>query len=157
MTIGTFLPVPARLALAATIVVAATIAGISVFSRTQVGKPPPSIEGTYQTSFTKAELLASPFLVQGEDNDGNWGDWTLVFTNGRVLYSQRNAVFQSSSSGTYTVQGDAVTMAFDAGSNHGETFVLRWALDGNTLSFRRDESLGAGPTPFLVKPWTRTQ
>lgn len=115
-----------------------------------------AIDGTWTTSFTKADLVASPLLYDsGEINDGNWGDLSLTFDNGRVTSRQRNALASSSASGTYTVDGNVVTMAFDQGDNAGETFVLRWSIFKDTLTFKRDESLGAGPTPLLIKPWTR--
>jgi hypothetical protein len=38
----------------------------------------------------------------------------------------------------------------------GETFGFRWSLDGDTLSFTREDSM-VGLTPYLVKPWTRVQ
>ena len=48
--------------------------------------------------------------------------------------------------------GDAVTLHVD---QTGETFAFRWSIFKNTLTFKRDETLGAGPTPLLIKPWTR--
>lgn len=32
-----------------------------------------------------------------------------------------------------------------------------YAVSGDTLTFTRDDSIGIGPRPFLVKPWTRVQ
>lgn len=116
------------------------------------------IDGTYQTTFTKADLVASPLLIDAEEiNDENWGEWTLTFQSGRVAYTQRNDISSSESSGTFTVDGDTVKLAFDEGANADETFAFRWTLDGDTLTFTRDDSLGVGPTPYLVKPWTRVQ
>jgi hypothetical protein len=54
------------------------------------------------------------------------------------------------------VDGDAVSMKFLRGDNTGETFAFRWTLDGTALIFRRDASIGIGPTPFLVSTWTKT-
>jgi TRAP-type C4-dicarboxylate transport system substrate-binding protein len=118
---------------------------------------PTAIDGTWTTSFSKADLIASPFLGdQGEVNDENWGDWTFTFQNGRIAVKQSNNVSSSSSSGTFSVKGDAVTLAFDEGSNAGETFGYRWSIYKNTLTFKRDDKLGLpGPTPWLIKPWTR--
>jgi hypothetical protein len=152
-----------RLGFLAAAVVLAAVVGIGLYARSGVGGPPstpnPSltaqIDGIYQTSFSRADLVASPFITAGEINDGNWGDWTLTFLAGRVSYSQRNNVTNSGSSGTYTTDGDAVTMVFDTGANVGETFGFRWHLTANELTFTRDDTLGVGPTPLLVKPWTR--
>ncbi len=121
------------------------------------GDGSPSIDGTWVTTFTKADLAASPLLVdKTEINDGNWGDWTLTFLNGRVSYVQSNSVERSSSSGTFTSDGDAVVMVFDTGANVGETFGFRWSTSNDVLTFRRDETLGVGPTPFLVRSWSRS-
>ena len=90
-----------------------------------------------------------------EINDENWGDFTMTFANGRVSYTQKNSLADSGASGSFTVKDDTVTMAFDQGSNVGETFGMRWSIFKNTLTFRRDDSVGIGPTPFLVKAWTK--
>jgi hypothetical protein len=164
----------ARLGLVAAAVLAVVIVGIGLFGRSpEVGptiSPVPSstssqspgtvgrspIDGTYQASFTLADLSASPLLVDGSEiNDGNWGDWQLRFVNGRVSYTQENNARNSSSTGSFTVDGDAVTMAFGQGANAGETFAFRWQRTATELIFTRDDSLGPGPTPFLVKPWLR--
>jgi len=153
----------ARLGFVAAAIVLATVVGVGLFARSGVGgpppgpspSPPPQINGIYHTSFTRADLTASPFITRGEINDGNWGDWTLTFLAGRVSYTQRNSVTSSSSSGTFTINGDAITMVFDTGANVGETFRLRWHLTANELTFTRDDTLGVGPTPLLVKPWSR--
>jgi hypothetical protein len=131
----------------------ATPSPSSSLSQSRVGPSP--IDGTYQTTFSLADLTASPLLVEGEINDGNWGNWQLRFANGRVSYTQQNNVTNSSSTGSFTVDGDALTLAFDQGANAGETFAYRWQRTATQLLFTRDESLGLGPTPFLVKPWLR--
>ncbi|MEU0095162.1 hypothetical protein [Kribbella sp. NPDC006257] len=108
------------------------------------------LDGVYETSFTKAELAASPLLYDaGEINDDNWGDLTLTIKEGQVALSKRGG---GTDTGTCTVRGDTVLLTF---SGSGETFGFRWNLYRDTLTLRRDESLGPGPTPFLVKPWRR--
>jgi len=92
----------------------------------------------------------------GEINDENGGDFTMTFENGHVSYAQKNSAAKSGASGTVTVNGNAVTMAFDQGSNAGETFAFHWSVYKNTLTFWRDEKLGIGPTPWLVKTWTKS-
>ena len=117
---------------------------------------PTALDGIWKTSFTTDELAASPLLYDaGEANDGNSGDLTITFANGRVTSTQQNGLTHGSASGTFTVNGDVVTMSFDQGDNQGEVFALRWSIYKNTLTFRRDEAVGIGPTPFLVKAWTR--
>ena len=118
---------------------------------------PSPIDGIWATSYSKADLAAAPDLYDASEiNDGNWGDLTITYKDGRVNFDQGNSIGTSSASGTFTVIGDVVTMAFDHGENAGETFVFHWSLFKNTLTFKRDAALGVGPTPFLVKAWTKT-
>jgi hypothetical protein len=164
----------ARLGLVAAAVLAVVIVGIGLFGRSlDVGpstSPTPSpssslspngvgpspLDSTYQTSFSLADLTASPLLADGSEiNDSNWGNWQLRFANGRVSYTQQNNVGSSSSSGSFVIDGDAITMAFDQGITAGETFAFRWQRTATQLIFSRAETLGVGPTPFLVKPWLR--
>jgi TRAP-type transport system periplasmic protein len=114
-----------------------------------------ALDGTWTTSYTKADLAASPLVDVSEISDGNWGDLALTFAGGKVTFTQQNAIGDSATSGTFTVKNDVLTMTFDQGGNAGETFALRWSVYKNTLSFRRDETIGIGPTPFLVKAWTK--
>jgi len=163
-----------RLGLVAAAVLAVVIVGIGLFGKsldvgpTTSATPSPSsslspsgvgpspVDGTYQTTFSLADLTASPLLIDGgEINDGNWGDWQLRFANGRVSYTQQNDAGNSSSSGNFTIDGDAITMAFDQGITAGESFAFRWQRTATQLIFSRADTLGVGPTPFLVKPWLR--
>ena len=114
---------------------------------------PTPLDGTWKTSFTKADLVASPLLIDsGEINDENWGDMTMTFADGKFTGTQSNSFARSKSSGTFTIKGDAIYLAID---QTGERFAYRWSIYKNTLTFKRDETIGGGPTPSLVKPWTR--
>jgi TRAP-type C4-dicarboxylate transport system substrate-binding protein len=113
------------------------------------------IVGTYKTSITKEELAASPLLYDShEANDGNWGDFTITFDpDGKVTFTQANAIISSPTSGTYSATEDHITLAYTEGANIDETFGARWSLFRDTLTFERtDEEL---PTPYVVKAWTR--
>jgi TRAP-type C4-dicarboxylate transport system substrate-binding protein len=115
-----------------------------------------ALDGVYRTSFTREELAQSPLLTDpGEINDENWGDLTLTFDHGRVTFTQRNDVDSYSTSGTYTLNGKAITLNFTEGGNAGETFAVRWSLYRDVLTFERDPSLGVIPTPYILKPWHR--
>jgi len=116
----------------------------------QIG--PTALDGTWKMTDTRDELASSPFLDDiGSLNDENWGDFTLTFANGAFTATQTNPIESSSGSGTFTVDGDTVTMAGD----NGETFEYRWSIYKDTLTFKRDRTLPfAAPTPMLVKPWT---
>jgi TRAP-type C4-dicarboxylate transport system substrate-binding protein len=114
------------------------------------------LDGVYRTSFTREELANSPLLYDlGEINQENWGEFTLTFDHGRVTLTQRNDVAGSSTSGTYTTSGNAITLRFTVGDDAGKTFAARWSLYRDVLTFQRDPSLGGLPTPYLVKPWRR--
>jgi TRAP-type C4-dicarboxylate transport system substrate-binding protein len=111
------------------------------------------LDGTYRTSFTRAELASSPLLMDaGEVQDSNWGEFIMTLDRGRVTVDQRHDVASSSSSGTYTIDGTAITFRFTEGENAGETFVARWNLYRGVLTFDR---LGELPTWYLVRPWHR--
>jgi TRAP-type C4-dicarboxylate transport system substrate-binding protein len=111
------------------------------------------LDGVYRTSFTREELANSPLLYDvGEIGEENWGEFTLTFDRGRVTATQRNDVMSGSTSGTYTINGKAITLRFTEGANAGETFAARWSLYRDVLTFKR---LGELPTPYLVKPWRR--
>jgi len=117
------------------------------------------LDGVYRTSFTREELAASPLLVDpGEASDENWGRFTLTLQHGRVTFTaQQTDAATSRTSGTYTVNGDAIVLSFTAGGSAGETFAFRWSLYRDVLTFKRDASLGVAPTPWLVKPWRRVR
>jgi TRAP-type transport system periplasmic protein len=111
------------------------------------------LDGVYRTSFTRAELAKSRLLYgPGELNDQNWGDFTLTFDHGHVTFTQRNDLDSYSTSGTYTLDGKAITLNFTEGSNAGETFAAHWSLYRDVLTFTRAGEL---PTPYVLKPWHR--
>ena len=113
-----------------------------------------AIDGTWTTSFTKGELADSPLLTDPEElNDQNWGDFTFLFDAGAFSFNQSNKKAEYASSGTFTVEGDVVRLDLD----NGEKFAVRYSIHGAKLRFEPDESLGVAPTPYVLKPWTRTQ
>jgi hypothetical protein len=108
------------------------------------------LDGVYRTSFTRHELVTSPLLYDaGEINDQNWGDFTLTFDRGRVTYTQRNDLDHYSASGTYTLDGNAITLRF----TDGGIFAASWSLYRDVLTLKRTQA--ELPTPFVLKPWRR--
>jgi hypothetical protein len=89
-------------------------------------------------------LKGSPLLYDnGEVNDGNWGQCTLTFDQGRATFyetRQPNPNSTSSTPGTYRLDGATIT--WTQGTEH---FVMRWTLVGDQLTFTRDKSLGIAP------------
>jgi hypothetical protein len=98
-------------------------------------------------------LHSGPLLDSAELNDENWGDFTLTFDHGQMTSTQINPRKSSSGLATFKIDGDTIVM----NTTRGETFVMRWHLDVDKLTFVRDVSLGVGPTPFVIKPWIRKQ
>jgi TRAP-type transport system periplasmic protein len=115
------------------------------------------IDGVWTTSFTRDELAASPLLLDsGELNDQNWGDFRMELNQGKVRLTQHNDLDHYSTSGTFTVDGNDVTLRPTEGGNAGEVFTFRWSLFQDTLSFERHPSMPISPTPIILKPWTRS-
>ena len=109
------------------------------------------IDGVWTTTITLEELASSPLLYdQGEVNDENWGEFTLTFDRGRFVGTQ-DGDSTTPISGTFEVDDDTVRLILE----NAEIFVMRWSIEGDVLTFERDESLGIVPTPFVIKPWTR--
>ena len=112
-----------------------------------------ALDGVWTTSVTEDELASSPLLYEPDEvNDQNWGDLTFTFDKGHFTYTQENAKESYESAGTFTVDGDIVELNLD----NTEHFVMRWSIDGDTLTFERDDALGIAPTPFVLDPWTRS-
>lgn len=110
------------------------------------------IDGIWTTTVTFEELESSPLLYDRDEvNDENWGELTFTFELGQFTFAQENEGASYSSSGTFVVDGDVVELKLD----NSEEFAWRWSLEGDTLTFERDEALGISPTPYLINPWTR--
>jgi TRAP-type C4-dicarboxylate transport system substrate-binding protein len=111
------------------------------------------IDGTYEATFTKQQLIDSGVLLDaGEINDENWGELTLRLLDGRMQLTQRKVKNTSTLTGRYTVVGDVIRMFTD---QYKETFVFHWTLYRDTLKLQRDKQLGVGLSEFLVKSWRR--
>ena len=110
------------------------------------------IDGAWEAGWTREELVKSPLLMDpGEVNDENWGTLTMTFNAGAATETISNPKGEITGHFAYQVDGDAVTFQHD----NGERFVMRWAIKGDQLTLTRDESLGVGPTPYVIKPFTR--
>jgi len=60
-------------------------------------------------------------------------------------------VRHGSNAGTYAIQGDTLFVY----QENGEIFAMRWSIYKDTLTLRRDKTLGVGPTPLVLKPWAK--
>jgi hypothetical protein len=112
------------------------------------------LDGVWTTSVSEDELASSPLLYDHQEvNDQNWGDLAFTFDRGRFTFTQENARDSYQSAGTFTVDGDTVELNLD----NTEHFVMRWHIEGDTLTFERDDALGTAPTPLIINPWTRSR
>jgi TRAP-type C4-dicarboxylate transport system substrate-binding protein len=105
------------------------------------------LDGTWEVSYTREELLAAG-ADPSEDIPENYGHFTLKFHRGD--FEGTASVPSGSSSGTYYVDGNALTLYPTAGCCIGEVFTLTWSVYRDQLTFTGDI-----PTGLRVKPYTR--
>jgi TRAP-type C4-dicarboxylate transport system substrate-binding protein len=113
-----------------------------------IGQSSP-IDGTYHSTVTRAQLLSNPKIEPGEDNPGNYGQFTLTIRGGR--FEWRGSADGIPEGGTASVRGDRVTLrpTFPADQT-GQEFVYRWNRYRGVLSFTK---VTLGPTFLVVHPW----
>ena len=113
-----------------------------------IGQSSP-IDGTYHSTVTRAQLLSNPKIEPGEDNTGNYGQFTLTIRGGR--FEWRGSADGIPEGGTASVRGDRVTLrpTFPADQT-GQEFVYRWNRYRGVLSFTK---VTLGPTFLVVHPW----
>ena len=113
-----------------------------------IGQSSP-IDGTYHSTVTRAQLLSNPRIEPGEDNPGNYGQFTLTIRGGR--FEWRGSADGIPEGGTASVRGDRVTLrpTFPADQT-GQEFVYRWNRYRGVLSFTQ---VTPGPTFLVVHPW----
>jgi len=132
---------------AAALVAAVALGSVYLVFRpaSDVGSPLPTIEGTWETQFTRAEMLAVG-IVEGEDNPGNYGHFVLSFRGGRFTNVQLDGP-RDVTHGTYVVDGTSI----DIQTSLNETFAgVPFTVTETTLTF------GQGiPAGVRVKPWIR--
>jgi hypothetical protein len=104
------------------------------------------IEGIWEAKVSRAEYAAAGADAAELATAGNYGDMRLELRGG--AWTLR--VDENAGGGTYVVQGDKITLS----QSNGETFVFRWSIFRDALSFDR-VSGAASPTGFVVKPWRR--
>src|SRR5215472_8566212 len=126
------------------------------------------LEGTWQVTYTKQELLAAgadPTLIYLSEE--TWGHFTLTFSSGHwslrltggdpaVPPDYRLAY------GTYAVAGDTVIFHRRDHDYQGSGTEVWgpyiWSVYQGTLTFKRDGWTGGtqGPTGLVVKPWRKS-
>jgi len=106
---------------------------------------PASLEGTWETTFTRQEMLTAGIADAAEDDPSNYGHFKLAISAGLVLTVHLDGP-QDTSAGRYVARGGTFTSTTLA----GETFSLSYAVSSTTLTFA-----GNGPVTLRAKPWTR--
>lgn len=133
---------------AAALVVALFVGGAIVAFRltASIGPPAPTIEGTWETQSTRAEMLAAGIEDSGEDNPENWGHFVVTIQQGHFGSIQLSGPMSVGPSAVYAVHGSTVTVTYPDGVAFDWTF----AVTETTLTFGGD-----GPVYLRAKPWTR--
>ena len=129
------------------IVIAVAVGAAFLYFRpvAQVGPPQPTVEGTWEVSFSHAEMVAAGLVDADEDNAANFGHFYLTFRAGKTQAIQLNQPGDVST-GTYTVNGTTLSLA---PSSEPGRFEMPFAVSATSLTFSQ------GPVAYRVKPWTR--
>jgi hypothetical protein len=147
----TFLDPVARLAMVAVVLVLAVgggYLGLRALAPSTGGQPP-TVEGTWEVSFTRQELLAAGLTAPSEDDPSNYGHFILTLSGGRGGFVQEDGP-KASGGGAYTVDpfGQTLTLC----PVNGPPFTMPFSVTETTLTFGR-----GGLIWFRVKPWTRIE
>jgi hypothetical protein len=139
-----------RLATIATVAVVA-VAGAVYLLRLPVSQfggrtaGPASVEGTWDVSFTREEMLAAGITDSTEDNPANYGHFKLDLHGGQFQLIQLTDP-KATTAGDYAVSGSTLTFTFLS----REPFQMPYMVSDTTLTIGR-----GGPVTLHVKPWTR--
>ncbi len=115
------------------------------------------LDGSWEVTLTRAELMAGPGVSHDEDNPANYGHIVLEFNRGEFRMVGGDG---ETNIGTYVVTGDLINFYWTGIVNNqtpgeiaGEIWTLKWSIDRDSLTFV--EQTRTRPTTLLVKPWTR--
>ena len=98
-------------------------------------------------------MLAIAVGVAPPDAEAISGHHTLEFADGRFR-GKGDTGSGTSAHGTYTVDGDVLTLVFESGAavQIGRPYRLRWSVYRDSLAFA---PISAGLEGFLAAPYTR--
>jgi hypothetical protein len=132
---------------AAALVAAVAVGGAYLAFRpaSNVGPATPTIEGAWETNFTRAEMLAAGIADSLEDNTENWGHFVIGIREGRFVSVQLSGPMVTGPSAGYAVAGNKFTATFS-----DDVFTWTFTVTDTTLTFG-----GNGPVFLRAKPWTR--
>lgn len=124
-----------------------------------IAQPGGQLEGKWQVTYSEEQLNAAG-ADPSEDLPVNWGHQTLTLDRGRWSnVGPPVGPNHGPASGTYVVHGDEITFyrhdhAYP-GSNTEIWGPYTWSVYRDTLTFRKGNDFGAGPTGLVVEPWRR--
>ena len=134
---------------------------------TQPRSPAPSpLDGVWELSYTLAEAAAWSGSDPAQIEECNYGTYRWEFNNGKYTESQHAGTTQTWASGTYSVDGNTLTMdATDGGGSGpggnchirgGDEFIWTFAIEGDTLTVAWfDPTATDFPANYTVKSWRR--
>ena len=144
-----------RIAAAAIVIAAVALGGVYLALRNtaQVGPPTPTIEGTWETQFTRDQMLGAGIGDSAEDNSANYGHFVWSLQGGIWFRLQLDGP-AINSQGTYQLDAGELSMTEPPRTLGGRTPERTWAApytaSATTLT------LGNGsPVTYRVAPWTR--
>jgi hypothetical protein len=119
--------------------------------------PAAALRGTWQVSFTLAELNAAGASPDESSNPANVGHFTFTFTR---KYWSMSGPPGSTASGTYHVTGNKISFyRHDHAYSGSDTEVWGpyiWSVYRDTLTFKKAGPPGVPmPTSLVVKPWDK--
>jgi hypothetical protein len=104
-----------------------------------------TVEGTWDVTYTRQELLAAGLADSTEDSPANYGHFKLDLHGGILQLFQLTAP-QATESGWYTVSGSTLTVTLLS----REPVSMPYTVSDTTLTMGR-----GGPVYLRVKPWAR--
>jgi TRAP-type C4-dicarboxylate transport system substrate-binding protein len=120
------------------------------------------IDGSWRMTVSVDQLRRSPvYRVYGNDNptqqdfNADAGAYTFVFHDGRLRSSIEGQVSNGRDTGTYRIDGDRVIFHITGGHDVGETWVYRWSVYRDTLTFTKPQTGAQGPPNPTFAPWHR--
>jgi hypothetical protein len=113
------------------------------------------VDGTWEISLTRDELAAAGASEDEVNDPISWGDWRLVLDAGEFEFVEPSSG-RTTNSGTYAVDGDALTLTHDADQG-GAVFRVRWSLYRDTLTLERIPGVPLAWSGLVADVWQRIE
>jgi TRAP-type C4-dicarboxylate transport system substrate-binding protein len=115
--------------------------------------PDESLDGTWEISITPDELAAAGASEAELDDPFARGTWRLVLDDGDFAFVEPESG-RTTNSGTYTVDGDELTLTH-AANEGGAVFRVRWSLYRDSLTLERIPGVPLEWSGFVADVWQR--